>query len=117
MLWAVILAAAPAALNGGWVVDLRPTPESPAYTQPMTLAVAADGSVSGTFYGAPVISGRASESNGRTCLAFTTSDGSGAYQHSGCLRGDAVEGLSWSTGRGFLLAWRATRAPAADARP
>ncbi len=110
------LLATAGALAGTWTVDLRPSLDGPAYEKPMTLVVAGDGTVSGTFYGASIASGRASESNGRTCFAFTTADQSGPYQHSGCLKGDAVEGLSWSTGRGFLLAWSAKRQTAAAGR-
>jgi hypothetical protein len=97
------------ALGGSWLVDLRPTPASKPAPQAMSLTIAADGKVTGTFYGAAIADGRASVSNGRTCAAFTTSDNSGPYQHSACLLGNAVEGLSWSTGRNFLLAWKAER--------
>lgn len=100
------------ALSGSWQVDLRPTPDSKPVLQPMSLVVAADGKVSGTFYGTAVADGRATASNGRTCVAFTTYDNSGPYQHSGCLNGDKMDGLSWSTGRSFLLAWRAERGSA-----
>lgn len=110
-----LAAFSPAALAGTWSVDLRPTPESPAYTQPMTLMIDEKGAVTGTFYGAPIAAGRASHGNGRTCLAFNTGDQSGAYHHSGCLRGGVMEGLSWSTGRDFLLPWTAARGPAAGA--
>jgi hypothetical protein len=107
----LVLAAALASLNGAWSVDLRTTSTAPAYSQPMELTVAADGAVTGRFYGAPIDAGRASDSNGRTCFAFTTKDGTGPYHHAGCLKGEVVEGQSWSTGRNFLLNWRAERTP------
>jgi hypothetical protein len=78
----------------------------------MELKIAEDGAVSGSFYGAPIQAGRATESNGRTCFAFNTFDQSGPYHHAGCLREAAIEGQSWSTGRDFLMNWRAERTPA-----
>ncbi len=99
-------------LAGDWTVDLRPTPDAPAYLRPMRLAVAADHTVSGAFYESPIVAGRADAGKGRACFAVTTRDGSGAYQTSGCLVGDRIEGQTWAEGRGFLLTWTATRAPA-----
>ena len=114
-----VLIAALSGLNGSWSVDLRLNASAPAYSQPMELEIGADGAVTGSFYNTAIEAGRAADSNGRTCFAFTTRDGSGPYQHSGCLRGEVVEGQSWSTGRNFLLNWRAQRAstPQAGRRP
>jgi hypothetical protein len=111
MFLTMILAATSASLAGNWSADLRASPTVPAYSQPMSLAVPDDGSLTGTFYGAPITSGRAGSSNGRTCFAFSTSDQSAPDQHSGCVRGEAIEGITWSAGRKFLLAWGATRMP------
>lgn len=97
-------------LTGEWTVDLRPTPESPAYLKPMMLAVAADGTLTGAFYEHPIDLGRAGATNGRPCFAFRTQDASGPYQTSGCLVGDRIEGQTWSEGRRFVLTWQANRA-------
>ena len=99
----------PSDLAGDWAVDLRPTTQAAAYVKPMRLSVAADNSLSGTFYDSPIASGRAGGGKGRTCFAITTSDGSGPYQTAGCLVDDRIEGQTWSEGRGFLLTWTATR--------
>ncbi|KTT69771.1 hypothetical protein [Sphingomonas endophytica] len=96
-------------LSGEWTVDLRPTPQAPAYLKPMTLAVAADGALTGAFYEHPIDLGRAGATNGRPCFAFRTQDASGPYQTSGCLVGDHIEGQTWSEGRRFVLTWQATR--------
>jgi hypothetical protein len=96
-------------LSGDWTVDLRPTRDSPAYLKPMRIEVASDNAVTGTFYESAIESGRADASKGRACFAFTTSDGSGPYQTSGCVVGDKIEGQTWSSGRGFLLVWTASR--------
>ncbi|KQS03627.1 hypothetical protein ASG11_04665 [Sphingomonas sp. Leaf357] len=94
-------------LAGEWTVDLRPTPQAPAYLKPMTLIVATDGTLTGAFYEHPIDLGRAGATNGRPCFAFRTQDASGPYQTSGCLVGDHIEGQTWSEGRHFVLTWRA----------
>lgn len=99
----------PAALAGRWIVDLRPSPEEPKYDKPMTLAIAADRTVSGTFYESEIEAGRASASNGRLCFAFMTSDGVGPYHTSGCLVGDRILGQTWAEHRKFVLNWSAAR--------
>lgn len=103
------LDSALAALAGLWTVDLRPSPESPKYDKPMTLAIAADDTVSGTFYESDIAAGRASASNGRVCFAFETTDGAGPYQTSGCLVGDRILGQTWAEHREFVLNWSAVR--------
>ncbi|KTT69458.1 hypothetical protein [Sphingomonas endophytica] len=96
-------------LAGEWTVDLRPTPQAPAYHKPMTIAVAADGTLTGAFYEHPIDLGRAGATNGRPCFSFRTQDASGPYQTSSCLVGDHIEGQTWSEGRRFVLTWQATR--------
>ncbi|MXO84801.1 hypothetical protein GRI38_01975 [Altererythrobacter aurantiacus] len=97
------------ALSGTWNVDLRPSLTDAPYDQPMDLRVERTGELSGTFYGSPILAGRAGTGQGRLCAAWRTSDNSGAYQHSGCLEGDTIVGQSWSEGRNFVLPWTATR--------
>lgn len=114
-------AAAPApasdrvALTGRWHVDLRPAPDAPEYLKPMSLEIAADGSVRGSFYDSEIESGRASASNGRLCFAFRTTDGVGPYHTSGCLVGGRIVGQTWAEHRTFLLNWTAVRAADAAA--
>lgn len=98
-----------AVLAGRWIVDLRPSPEAPTYDKPMTLAIAADRTVSGTFYDNDIEGGRASASNGRVCFAFRTTDGVGPYHTSGCLVGDRILGQTWAEHRKFVLNWSAVR--------
>ncbi len=97
------------ALAGRWIVDLRPSPEAPKYDKLMTLAIAADRTASGTFYESDIEAGRASDSNGRVCFAFVTTDGVGPYHTSGCLVGDRILGQTWAEHRKFLLNWSAAR--------
>jgi hypothetical protein len=97
------------ALSGSWTVDLRPELDGQPYSQPMDLIVARDGSVTGSFYGSPILGGKAATGQGRSCVAFRTSDNSGPYHTSACLEGGTLVGETWSEGRDFLQPWTAER--------
>ena len=105
---------APHPMTGDWAVDLRVSLDDAPYAQPMTLNIAEDNSVAGTFYGAEIEDGRIGAAQGRECVAFRTRDGSGVYQHSACLLGAVLIGQSWSEGRDFLLPWTATKTGSGD---
>ncbi len=114
---ALVLAASPSSavlaqdkgsLAGRWTVDLATDPAKP-YTKPMVLALAKDGSVTGSFYVSPIQEGRWKTDRGRTCASFRTTDGAGPYHTSACLRGDVVEGQTWAEHRSFLFNWQAVR--------
>ena len=96
-------------LLGTWAVDLRPTPDSDPYYQEFVVTSVAANTFSGTFYGAPISQGRINTDWGKLRIAFVTTDGSGAYNHSAVLEGDMLEGLSNSTGRDFLSYWSAVK--------
>jgi hypothetical protein len=98
-----------AALTGTWTVDLRVELTDEPYTQPMVLTVAADGVVTGSFYNSEILAGRAGSAQGRTCLAFRTTDGQGLYHTSACLEDGKIVGQTWAEGRNFVLPWTATR--------
>lgn len=96
-------------LVGVWKVDLRPTPDAPAYLQEFVVSSVRGKTFTGTFYGAPVEQARINTDWGAVRIAFVTSDGSGPYNHSATLVGNRLEGLTNSTGRDFLSFWTATR--------
>jgi hypothetical protein len=96
-------------LTGRWMVDLRPSPEARRYEKPMTLEIAPDRTIRGTFYDSDIEAGRAGASNGRACFAFRTTDGVGPYQTSGCLVGERILGQTWAEHREFVLNWSAVR--------
>ncbi len=96
-------------LLGAWQVDLRPTPDAEPYYKEFVVTAVKDGSFSGTFYDAPISEGRINTDWGKVRIAFVTADGSGAYYHSATLEQGKLEGLSNSTGRGFLAYWSAVR--------
>lgn len=96
-------------LLGDWKVDLRPTPEASAYYSDFSVTKIDGKSLEGKFYGTEFTNGRINIDWGAVYFAFTTSDGSGTYFHSGVLRDGKLEGLSLSTGREFLAVWTAKR--------
>lgn len=107
------------ALLGTWRLDLRPTPDAAPYFQEFVVTSVDGDSIQGTFYGAPIESGRIDTAWGRVEFAFVTSDLSGPYNHSGRLEtdlrsGDRIEGSTYSLGRRFVLPWRAERVRAAE---
>ncbi len=106
---ATAAAAAGVDMAGRWMVDLRPNLTDAPYTQPMELKVAADGSVSGTFYNSAILAGRSVSARGRDCVAFRTTDGSGFYHSAACLEGGRMVGTTWAEGRNFLFPWTAER--------
>ncbi len=107
---AATVAAAPAeaTLNGRWIVDLSVKPDEP-YTKPMELMLAADGSVTGSFYESEILAGRWKTAHGRTCVSFRTTDGAGPYHTAACLVGAGVVGQTWAEHRNFLFNWEAAR--------
>ena len=110
----LLVAAAPAEdraaqLSGTWTVDLRPSLDAAPYSQPMILTVDAQGAVTGSFYNSEILAGRAGSGQGRTCVAFRTTDGNGFYHTSACLVDGKMVGQTWSEGRTFVLPWTAER--------
>lgn len=105
---AAVAAASPASLAGDWTIDLSTDPAKP-YTQPMTLVLAGDGTVTGSFYNSTIEAGRWKTDRGRTCASFRTSDGVGPYHTSVCLTGDHAIGQTWAEHRKFLFNWLGTR--------
>jgi len=96
-------------LLGTWQVDLRPSPDSEPYYKEFVVESVADRSFTGTFYDTTVSQARINTDWGTLRIAFTTVDGSGAYNHSAVLKDDKLEGLSNSTGRDFLSYWSAIK--------
>ena len=98
-----------AALSGEWSVDLRVSLDDEPYSQPMILAVDAEGVVTGEFYNSEILAGQAGTAQERTCVAFRTTDGMGMYHTSACLVDGKMIGQTWSEGREFVLPWTAER--------
>lgn len=103
------LAAGVADMAGSWTVDLRVKLTDAPYSQPMVLAIAPDGKVTGSFYNSEILAGKAGSAQDRTCVAFRTTDGNGLYHSQACLVDGRMVGTTWAEGRNFLFPWTAER--------
>lgn len=99
----------PSALIGQWKVDLRPKPSSAEYFQTFIVSKIDGNKISGSFYGTPFENGHINADWDTIYFAFTTQDISGAYQHSGKLGANGLDGLSHSPSRDFLARWTAVK--------
>ncbi len=104
----LLLSAEPAALSGDWAIDLSTDPAQP-YVKTMSLALAPDGTVTGSFYDSEILAGRWKTDRGRTCASFRTTDGAGPYHTSVCLVEGKAVGQTWAEHRNFLFNWNGTR--------
>lgn len=98
-------------LLGTWVLDLRPSPEAPAYLKDFVVQAFTADALKGVFYDTPFNNGRIHTAWGKLYFAFTTADGSGTYYHSGYLEGGKLYGMSFSPARQFVLPWTGVRKP------
>lgn len=100
----------PAKLVGLWKVDLRSNPEASAYFQKFEVKNIEDNRFTGTFYGSEIKEARINRDWDTIYFAFTTYDGGGgAYNHSGKLVGERLEGTTHAVNRKFLAVWKAER--------
>ena len=99
----------PMVLVGTWKVDLRPKPGAPDYYKAFVVTSVTGTDFEGTFYDTPITQGHINVAWGKVRVAFDTADRSGPYHHAAVLNGSILEGLTNSSGRGFLAYWSAVR--------
>ena len=104
-------------LVGTWKVDLRPTPDAPAYFQTFEIKKIEGDTFSGTFYGTEIKNGRINQAWEAIYVAFTSADNSGLYSHFAKLVGTRLEGATHSLGRNFLMPWRAEKETQTQTKP
>lgn len=92
-------------LVGEWTIDLRPTPEADGYYQMFVVTAVEGNTFSGTFYGSPVKNGLINRNWDKLYIAFTTSDDSNDYYHSGYLENGSLQGISYCPNRAFAAPW------------
>ena len=92
-------------LIGNWEIDLRPTPNAEAYYQTFEVLEIVDNAITGTFYGSQITNGLINENWDRLYFAFTTSDQSNDYYHSGYLQNGKIYGISYCPNRKFTAPW------------
>lgn len=96
-------------LQGEWVIDLRPTPESEPYLKNMNVVFYDGKRFTGTFYDSPFDNGVTNSIWGRTYFAFSTKGGSSIYFTSGYIENNAIKGLTYCENREFVMPWAGKR--------
>lgn len=96
-------------LKGEWKIDLRPTPSAEAYYQSFSIREVTGNRFEGTFYGSEVQEGLINRYWDRLYFAFSTSDGSNEYYHSGYMTDGKLQGISYCPGREFAAPWSGTK--------
>jgi hypothetical protein len=91
---------------GTWTIDLRPTPESAAYIKEFKFTKIDGKKFDGEFYGYPFEGGLFNTDWDKIYFAFTTTDQSGTYYHSGYIEGNKVYGMSLNENRKLMLPWK-----------
>jgi len=99
----------PAELVGEWRVDLRPTPESPAYYVELTISSADEDGLTGTFYDATIEASAVNDDWGDLRFAIVTVDGASRYVTTGVLEGETLSGTTYSPDRDLFSVWTAER--------
>lgn len=98
------------ALEGEWIVDLRPTPDAAEYLVEFSVSKMKGKTFEGRFYDTNIRHGRLNGDWGEVRFAFVTEDGQATYHTSGKLTGDGrLEGTTHAIGRDFLAVWTAKR--------
>jgi hypothetical protein len=92
-------------LVGEWTIDLRPTPDAEGYYQMFVVTTVDGNTFSGSFYGSPVENGLINRNWDKLYFAFTTSDASNDYYHSGYLEDGSLHGISYCPNRAFTAPW------------
>jgi len=91
--------------EGDWTIDLRPEPSAEGYYQPFQVTEVDGNIFTGTFYGSPIENGFLNRNWDRLYFAFTTSDASNDYYHSGYLENGSLQGISYCPNRSFTAPW------------
>jgi hypothetical protein len=92
-------------LIGNWKIDLRPTPESDGYYQSFNVKTINKNIFTGTFYGSEIKNALINKNWDKIYFAFSTSDQSNEYYHSGFLENDKLFGITYCPNRKFTAPW------------
>lgn len=93
-------------VEGVWIIDLRPTPDSEPYLKDFVIEEIEGNSFSGKFYDTDFENGSLNLSWDKLYFAFTTKDASSTYFHSGFIEDEIMYGISFSPERSFTAPWR-----------
>lgn len=96
-------------LIGNWIIDLRPTPEAEGYFQSFEVKSIDGNTFNGTFYGSNIKYAFINKNWPKIYFAFSTSDQSNEYYHSGYIENDRLYGLTYCPNREFTAPWTGTK--------
>lgn len=92
-------------LSGTWQIDLRPSPDSDPYFQEFKVEKVRGQSFTGSFYGSKIRDVLVNTNWDKLHFAFTTSDNTHDYFHSGYLLKGKLIGTSYCPGRDLIQPW------------
>lgn len=92
-------------LIGNWKIDLRPTPESDGYYQSFNVKMINENTFTGTFYSSEIKNAVINKNWDKIYFAFSTSDQSNDYYHSGYIENDKLFGITYCPNRNFAAPW------------
>ena len=98
-----------ASLIGNWQIDLGPTPDAEAYYQSFIVNKINGNTFTGTFYGSPVNDGLINPNWDKVYFAFSTSDQTNTYYHSGYIQNGMLHGITYCPDRSFTAPWTGTQ--------
>ncbi|WJJ96147.1 hypothetical protein [Algibacter luteus] len=90
---------------GNWNIDLRPTPDSDEYFQYFVVKTINKNAFNGTFYSSEITNGILNNNWPELYFAFSTTDQSNEYYHSGYLKDGKLYGITYCPKRGFTAPW------------
>ena len=96
-------------LIGNWNIDLRPTPDAEGYFQPFEVKSIDENTFNGTFYGSDIKNALINKNWPKIYFAFSTSDQSNEYYHSGYIENDKLYGITYCPSRKFTAPWTGTK--------
>ncbi|MBT8235532.1 MAG: hypothetical protein KJO04_05025 [Bacteroidia bacterium] len=96
-------------LEGTWTLDLRPTPDAEGYYQPFVIERIEGNTFSGTFYGSEIKNAILNKNWPKIYFAFSTSDATSEYYHSGYMMEDQLHGMTYCPNREFAAPWTGSK--------
>ncbi|NNK88258.1 MAG: hypothetical protein HKO90_08245 [Flavobacteriaceae bacterium] len=96
-------------ITGSWTIDLRPSPKADGYYQTLNILAVDDNTINGTFYDSQIENGFINDNWDQIYFAFTTSDNTHDYYHSGYLKNGRLYGISYCPGRNFTAPWNGVK--------
>lgn len=92
-------------IQGTWIIDLRPTPESEPYLKEFKISSIENTNFSGEFYDTKIKNGHLNLNWDKVYFGFIINDASNSYFHSGYIEENMIYEISYSPERKFTDPW------------